>query len=185
MKPNEAEYCTLITSIIKTYLYCFPDEYEKLARLRKFVNKGVDLTSRKNFDGHLTSSAIVLNPSNDVLLIYHNALRKWLQPGGHINGLELPIDAAKREVEEETKLTDLTPYRLDKSLVLDIDTHFIPENKSKLEKGHFHHDFRHVLRTNQVVIETAVQEVSDYKWIPLKNAKNYLPYFPWDELDKV
>lgn len=39
-----------------------------------------------------------------VLLMYNRKLNKWLQPGGHINdsGLELPYDAAIREVYEET-----------------------------------------------------------------------------------
>lgn len=39
-----------------------------------------------------------------VLLMYNKKLNKWLQPGGHINDedLELPHEAAKREVYEET-----------------------------------------------------------------------------------
>jgi 8-oxo-dGTP pyrophosphatase MutT (NUDIX family) len=185
LNPNEVEYCRLINSIIEDYLTCFPNEHEKLTRLRNFVNRGINLTNRKNFDGHLTSSAIVLNQSNEVLLIYHNALGRWLQPGGHINGLELPINAARREVEEETMLRGLVPSRLGKSLVLDIDTHFILENKSKLEDGHLHHDFRHILRTDQEVADINTSEVSDYRWAPLEKAKVFLPYFPWDKLDRL
>lgn len=37
-----------------------------------------------------------------VLLMYNRKLNKWLQPGGHIEGKELPEDTAKRETFEET-----------------------------------------------------------------------------------
>jgi 8-oxo-dGTP pyrophosphatase MutT (NUDIX family) len=37
-----------------------------------------------------------------VLLHYHRKLGKWLPPGGHIEDSELPDDAARREVLEET-----------------------------------------------------------------------------------
>lgn len=37
-----------------------------------------------------------------VLLMYNKKLDKWLQPGGHIEGKELPEETAIREVFEET-----------------------------------------------------------------------------------
>lgn len=37
-----------------------------------------------------------------VLLMYNKKLNKWLQPGGHIEGKETPIETAKRETLEET-----------------------------------------------------------------------------------
>lgn len=37
-----------------------------------------------------------------VLLMYNKKLKKWLQPGGHIEGLEHPITTAIREALEET-----------------------------------------------------------------------------------
>jgi len=39
-----------------------------------------------------------------VLLLFHRKLRMWLPPGGHIEPNELPDDAARREVLEETGL---------------------------------------------------------------------------------
>ena len=38
----------------------------------------------------------------ELLMIYNKKLGKWLQPGGHIEGDETPLDTAKREVKEET-----------------------------------------------------------------------------------
>lgn len=40
--------------------------------------------------------------NNEVLLMYNKKLNKWLQPGGHIEGLETPIETAIRETKEET-----------------------------------------------------------------------------------
>ena len=37
-----------------------------------------------------------------VLLIFHKKLNRWLPPGGHIDPNEMPCEAAKREVLEET-----------------------------------------------------------------------------------
>lgn len=38
----------------------------------------------------------------EVLLVYNKKLEKWLQPGGHIEALEIPTEAAIRETYEET-----------------------------------------------------------------------------------
>lgn len=40
--------------------------------------------------------------NDKVLLMYNKKLNKWLQPGGHIEGLELPNETAVRETLEET-----------------------------------------------------------------------------------
>ncbi len=37
-----------------------------------------------------------------VLLMYNKKLNKWLQPGGHIEGKEMPEETAIRETFEET-----------------------------------------------------------------------------------
>lgn len=40
-----------------------------------------------------------------ILLVYNNKLEKWLQPGGHIEGYETPIETAVRETYEETGIS--------------------------------------------------------------------------------
>ena len=45
--------------------------------------------------------------NNEVLLMYNKKLNKWLQPGGHIEGLETPIETAIRETKEETGILKL------------------------------------------------------------------------------
>jgi 8-oxo-dGTP pyrophosphatase MutT (NUDIX family) len=55
---------------------------------------------RKEF----TASVYLIN-NQKVLLIYHRKLQKWLPPGGHVEADETPVEAARREVMEETGLT--------------------------------------------------------------------------------
>src|SRR5262245_46596009 len=50
---------------------------------------------------HFTVAVFVVH-NGLVLLHHHRKLGKWLPPGGHIEEDELPDDAARREVLEET-----------------------------------------------------------------------------------
>lgn len=50
---------------------------------------------------HYCASVFVIY-ENKLLLMLNGKLEKWLQPGGHIEGLELPHVSARRECFEET-----------------------------------------------------------------------------------
>ena len=52
---------------------------------------------------HFVTSVYILQ-ENHVLLLMHPKLNKWLPPGGHVEENETPVEAALREVEEETGL---------------------------------------------------------------------------------
>lgn len=86
--------------------------------------------------GHVTASALVLGPSNHVLLVFHPRLRMWLQPGGHVEPTDdSVVAAAAREVFEETgvRVDDAVPPAL-----VSVDVHDIPA--SRREPAHRHHD---------------------------------------------
>lgn len=51
---------------------------------------------------YCASSYVIDFKAKEVLLIYNKKLKKWLQPGGHIEGYETPIETAVREAFEET-----------------------------------------------------------------------------------
>ena len=52
---------------------------------------------------HFTSTVYVVN-DGAVALHEHDRLGKWVAPGGHVDRDELPREAARREVREETGL---------------------------------------------------------------------------------
>jgi 8-oxo-dGTP pyrophosphatase MutT (NUDIX family) len=76
-----------------------------------------------------------------VLLLHHNKLHRWLQPGGHGDpGETRGEQVASREVAEETGLTP----RLHSSAPrpFDVDIHEIPARK--LDPPHEHLDLRYL-----------------------------------------
>ncbi|GGX27150.1 NUDIX hydrolase [Streptomyces chartreusis] len=72
-------------------------------------------------DGHITASALVIDPSRGrVLLTLHKKLRMWLQMGGHCEPADETLAAAAlREAAEESGVAGLSllpggPVRLDR-----------------------------------------------------------------------
>ena len=49
--------------------------------------------SRENSLAHITASGLVID-SKKVLLIFHPYIKRWFQPGGHIDPNENPSEAA-------------------------------------------------------------------------------------------
>jgi 8-oxo-dGTP pyrophosphatase MutT (NUDIX family) len=82
-----------------------------------------DATERRNRIGHLTGSALVVDPDRAaVLLTLHPLVGRWLQLGGHIEPEDATlVAAARREAVEEGGIHDIdidsAPLRLDRHRV--------------------------------------------------------------------
>jgi 8-oxo-dGTP pyrophosphatase MutT (NUDIX family) len=119
-----------------------------------------DPYSRSTKQGHITASGLVIKDGK-ALLIFHPYIKQWFQPGGHIDEGEEPIQAAIREVFEETGVVCeplngfLEP--------IDIDLHEIPANPSKGEGVHLHIDLLFILKALKE--EESPEEV-EKAWVP-------------------
>lgn len=119
-----------------------------------------DPYSRSTQQGHITASGLVIKDGK-TLLIFHPYIKQWFQPGGHIDEGEEPIQAAIREVFEETGVVcELLGGFLDP---VDIDLHEIPENPKKGEGTHLHIDLLFILK---VLAEEKSPEDIEKAWVP-------------------
>lgn len=122
-----------------------------------------DPFSRMQFEpGHATASGFVVAPDlGSVLLVEHRRLRRWLQPGGHIDPEdEGPEAAARREIGEETGVLDLAPLV---EGLFGIDHHPIPPRHD--EPAHRHFDLKFAFVASSVELAVSA-EVAAARWVP-------------------
>ncbi|MFI6472085.1 MULTISPECIES: NUDIX hydrolase [unclassified Streptomyces] len=107
--------------------------------------------------GHLTASALVIDPEQGrVLLTLHKKLNMWLQMGGHCEPGDTTVAAAAlREAEEESGVAGLTllaggPVRLDR--------HPIPA------PCHWHLDVQYAALAPAGAVEAISDESLDLRW---------------------
>ena len=171
---------TLI-SYLNQYISVYNNESDRLDPFRNFIinSSATEIFNRKNFNGHITASAIIIDDQNrELLVIKHKTLDRWLQPGGHVDTTDKSIlYAALREINEEvnihkTELKLIAPFSLP-DVPFDMDSHLIPRNIHKNELPHYHHDFKYLfiyhgakhLRINE-------NEATSYKWITFDKVEN-------------
>jgi len=166
---------TEIIGFAAAYLVQFPGEVGATKLFLEFLsrNEQEDLFTRKNFDGHITTSAFIINPDHtEILLLKHKSLNRWLQPGGHVEGDESLLLSALREAEEETgisgsELRNISVFP-NTAIPFDIDSHYIPANPKKQEDGHYHHDLRYLfVYTGDGRIAFNTDESTGLKWVKL------------------
>lgn len=155
-----------IRGIIRSYLYDYPEESAALQPIRDLLEVGADVTSRAEERGHITASAILVNPTGHMLWIHHVKHRQWIWPGGHLE----PVDdslrhGALRELVEETGIDAAKVASIGVG-PLQIDAHTIPANERTGEPEHRHVDFRFLFATVADVGELQHEEVSASKWLP-------------------
>lgn len=171
------DYLSFIDTLMRQYFLRFPQERARLdVLLSQLEQRDPNICSRSNLPGHLTASALVLNPKdNCLLLIRHKFLQRWLQPGGHMDPGELPLAGALRELSEEvgTVPVSVHPWHRENAVPIDIDSHAIPANTAKNEPPHLHHDFQYIMvLTGEFDLKLQADEVSGFRWVPAEDFRS-------------
>jgi 8-oxo-dGTP pyrophosphatase MutT (NUDIX family) len=163
-----------ISGVVAEYLDRFPEDSAVVRELRDLATTTTDITNRKQFKGHVTSSGIVVAPNSQVLMIRHRTLDKWLFPGGHIEKMDRSMrGAAIREIVEETGLkfqTLLSTGGWLDDVPIHIDGHLIPAHIASAEPEHRHFDFRYVFIVTLAQDALSTDEVQDWAWVKADKA---------------
>jgi 8-oxo-dGTP pyrophosphatase MutT (NUDIX family) len=156
-----------VHGVVSAYLAAHPEDAGSVAPVTAALDLSDDVTSRKEFGGHVTASAVLLTADARVLLVHHRALDRWLCPGGHLEPSDSDFSAAAaRELMEETGLR-ADAFEAVGSTPLHIDVHPIPASDAKGEPEHRHFDFRMLFRvTGQGVLSPQQEEVMGVAWLP-------------------
>lgn len=97
---------------------------------------GAGALERLPAPGHITASAYLVTPDLAWVLVMHHAkLDRWLQPGGHADGMADLVAVARKEAAEETGVVPGAP---DSPAPLLVDVHRIPARGNV--PAHLHYD---------------------------------------------
>ncbi|QCK16442.1 NUDIX hydrolase [Mangrovivirga cuniculi] len=146
-----------------------PKEKEYLKLMLRLHFKEPKAYSRESLKAHFTASAILIDSAaENILLLHHKKLDRWLQPGGHADGNKCLPEVSMKELHEETnavsaKLMNIIPF--------DLDIHTIPENKNEPE--HQHYDLRFLWITDNLNEVRSNKESKGLKWIPVKELAEF------------
>jgi 8-oxo-dGTP pyrophosphatase MutT (NUDIX family) len=120
---------------------------------------GADALDRTCRPGHLTGSALVVDPSDRrILLLFHTKLQRWLQPGGHADGDADLARVALREAVEETGIAGLRVVEP----AVDLDVHRV---EPPSEDAHDHHDVRFLVLAPPGSVPVGNHESEALRWV--------------------
>ena len=169
----------ILLTILNKYLEIFPEEKDRQTTLFNYLNSHEDneITDWNNFDGHIVAGGFIYSKEdNKFLVLYHKDLKMYLYPGGHTDAKDKnPLEASKREIQEETGLSNIEQLIIenDEMLPIDIDTHMIGYNERLNLPQHYHFDFRYLFTIDRIEnINVDSEELENYKWININDLYN-------------
>jgi len=152
-------------------------ERNHLNAIKEFLLKHPHCINMNCESGHMTGSALVIDPKQKKVLLHkHKKLGIWLQFGGHPDYETAPLDVALREAREESGLMDLRVASLNgtPSVPVDVDLQTIPAKKNQPE--HLHLDMRYLLITETPDLVKAAQgESRNFSWLTIEEANTLDP----------
>lgn len=148
------------------------DENEEQSKntVIKFLESDADWYVRTNLAGHITAGALVVDGKGEVLLNHHKGNGMWLQFGGHSDGDTNTLNVAKREVMEESGITD---FEVISDGIFDVDVQVIPYSARKNEPEHFHYDVNFLILAHNKNFVLS-DESTELAWLTIDEARKRL-----------
>ena len=148
-----------------------PEEAPARQRMLDLLDHEPRCFHRDAFPGHFTAAALVLSADGGkALLTHHRKLDRWLQFGGHCDGEEDVLGAARREAWEESGVEGLV---VASERPFDLDIHPIPAIGN--EPAHEHYDVRWVLIAPEGAVPVCSHESRELRWFTPDEAKALPP----------
>ena len=160
-----------LSELLENYRPFDAHETAMVARLKAFLSYegnhfGRELVGQAPNWGHVTGSSWIVDESGEnVVLVFHRKLGKWVQPGGHCEDERDVLNVALREAREDTGLD----VRAHDAEIFDVDAHDIPEYWNT--PNHVHYDVRFLLRASSSQTPVVSEESRDVKWVSLDEAR--------------
>lgn len=126
---------------------------------------------------HFVASGIILR-NKKILFIWHKKLKTWLFPGGHIEENELPDEAVKREIYEETGLdvqiiqTGYLQISTDIAETLNMPYIILKEVIGKRAEEHYHIDLIYLCKVKDEEVRLNESEALKYAWFGKEDLDN-------------
>lgn len=118
----------------------------------------------------ISSGGIIVNQDGKIALV-QNRRGLWGFPKGHVEEGENELEAAKREIQEEAGIIDLTLIK-----ELGLIKHMKPNPKSLDQPDIIKYILMFLFSSNQVEIEPYDAEIKQAKWISLEKVPKMLKF---------
>ena len=151
---------------LKTYVPFDDTERQNVEEVLKFLKISDNCYDRSNLKGHITAGAFVCDKSGNILLNHHQKTDMWFQFGGHSDGESDSLNVARREVQEESGITDVETS----GEIFDVSAQKIDASEKKHEPQHYHYDinFLFFAKTHDFKVSNESKEI---KWVTVEEAK--------------
>lgn len=159
-----------IRRLVAAFRPLSPRDHAALADFSRYFADDAGPVSRDDGPSHATASAFVFDPAlTRIALVFHGKGEFWVQPGGHLEDDPSIVDAALRELEEETGLVAEHPGA---SLVYDLDHHALSAAFGRCAS---HLDVGVVVTVRADAPLTVSSESGDVRWWPIDSLPSNVP----------
>ena len=152
------------------------DEKEKIDKevMLWFIKNNHDVLTRNNKIAHFTTSAWIVNQNRSkVLMIHHNIYNSWSWVGGHSDGDEDLLHVIKKEIEEETGITNVNLLHNDiyGINIVTVDSHI---KRGQIVNSHLHFDIEYLFEADELsFLRIKEDENSGVKWVDITKVEEY------------